>query len=567
MTSMARAPPSTRSRPPPNPPWRKSLLFGSLFPLEPLEPPDPPDPPDLSPVPTLRRFLSASPRLSLSSAFHLIVALCQCLNRLVHESLMLLGFLTSFAVASCKRGFRCRFQVLWLMVLTCSPPPSLMTALTSDLPHETSALPPLLHSSRNLQWPEVKKLRRALPSLSSRTMNLLPTGKIYFDWTWCEQEPHTEVLPLPLDRSVKIYSSEHQGAFSPVRNPLLDIRTSLFSPQKTFRYTPLDPTCVWFFKSPSMSKNVNLSCYLPWQLNRRYGNAEHQSCKEMSTQDGVSENNEAFQLLSYMGSFGVSMGFWPGFKMLIKQPMFSDTSSSTTVLHSSELRKLVSVSSLNLTTMVKVIQISSRQSRERSFFPKKRIMRPSFLTRDATEPVPSVIIIASPTAIKISSSRSPMVYIPESRKIYPNSPVTSATLGMVIQTSSRQGRERSVSTSSFLKERIYPQTSLFARGSSSPHSATVSFETALLTAETLALQNAMTSTRQYGINTLLIYSDFQIFFNLVKSRRRPLEIDVLLIDTLSNLSKLVSLSLIFFVFYFPKTAHHYVDVVSILVYV
>ncbi|KAL0696632.1 hypothetical protein Bca4012_063812 [Brassica carinata] len=221
MTSMAFAPPPSRSRPPPDPPPRKFPLLGSLYPFEMLEPPDPPD---VSPA--LRRSIFTSPSRRLSSAVHLVVALSLWFTWSVGELLMLLGFLTSFAVTNCEK----------------CPDPSLMTALTSDLFHETCTVPPSLRSSRNLQWPNLKNLRRASPSLSSWTMNLLPSGKIFISWTWCERELHSDVLLLLLDGSVKIYSSEYQVAFSPVRNPLLEeLLTSVFSPQTSFRYTP--PGC------------------------------------------------------------------------------------------------------------------------------------------------------------------------------------------------------------------------------------------------------------------------------------------------------------------------------------
>lgn len=181
MTPVVIAPPSSRSRPPPDPPPCKFPLLG---PFEPLEPPDPPDPPDVSPVPALRRFIFASSYCRLSSAFHLVGALSFCSTWLVNEFLMLLGFLTSFAVASCKRWGRCCFQVFGLLVLTCSPPPSILTALTSDLFHEACALPSPRHSARNLRWSDLRNLRRALTSLSFWATNLLPSGKIHSDWTW-----------------------------------------------------------------------------------------------------------------------------------------------------------------------------------------------------------------------------------------------------------------------------------------------------------------------------------------------------------------------------------------------
>ncbi|KAF2596556.1 hypothetical protein F2Q68_00012186 [Brassica cretica] len=55
-------------------------------------------------------------------------------------------------------------------------------------------------------------------------------------------------------------------------------------------------------------------------------------------------------------------------------------------------------------------------------------------------------------------------------------------------------------------------------GSSSSHSATATFVASPLTAETLALRDAMTSALHCGINALLICSDSQILINLVNSR-------------------------------------------------
>lgn len=111
-----------------------------------------------------------------------------------------------------------------------------------------------------------------------------------------------------------------------------------------------DSMCVWSFEPPLVIKDVMLWCYLPCQLyHLRYGNTEDQSYKGIVTLDGVSENSEVDQLISNRGaqvvSLGVSVGFGSEFKMLIKQPLFSDTTTSlsTVVFHSPEI-KLVSVS-------------------------------------------------------------------------------------------------------------------------------------------------------------------------------------------------------------------------------
>lgn len=75
-----------------------------------------------------------------------------------------------------------------------------------------------------------------------------------------------------------------------------------------------------------------------------------------------------------------------------------------------------------------------------------------------------ITLIKQPsTATKITSSSTPLIHIPERQKLVSNSPVTLTSLVKFIQTFSRQGRERSLSTSSS-KERIVPSNSLFTRG-------------------------------------------------------------------------------------------------------
>ncbi|RID69202.1 hypothetical protein BRARA_C01308, partial [Brassica rapa] len=95
-------------------------------------------------------------------------------------------------------------------------------------------------------------------------------------------------------------------------------------------------------------------------------------------------------------------------------------------------------------------------------------------------------------------------------------------------------------------------------GSSSSHSATATFVASPLTAETLALRDAMTSALHCGINALLICSDSQILINLVNSRGRHVEIAVLLEDIqfLSTLFNVVEFKFI------PRLDNHRDDCVA-----
>lgn len=98
-------------------------------------------------------------------------------------------------------------------------------------------------------------------------------------------------------------------------------------------------------------------------------------------------------------------------------------------------------------------------------------------------------------------------------------PINSTFMEKFIQTSSRQGQERSFSSSSFSKDIIISPQSLFIRGDPHPvfkmwinndaatspsHSttATASVVASPLFAETLAMKNSMTSAHSCGLNTL-----------------------------------------------------------------
>ncbi|RID64599.1 hypothetical protein BRARA_E03524 [Brassica rapa] len=80
-----------------------------------------------------------------------------------------------------------------------------------------------------------------------------------------------------------------------------------------------------------------------------------------------------------------------------------------------------------------------------------------------------ITLIKQPSMATIfTSSSTHLVQNSERLKLVSNSPVTLTILVKFIQTSSRQGRERSLSTSSFSKERIVPSKSLFTRGDPLP---------------------------------------------------------------------------------------------------
>ncbi|KAF2619455.1 hypothetical protein F2Q68_00039868 [Brassica cretica] len=165
MTLKVIAPPPSRSRSPPDPPPPKLPLLGSLSPLEPLEPPDPHRP---------SRRISHS----CSLPFYLDVYLSLCCIRFFHESLIFLGFLTSFAVASCERWCQCSLLILWLL---CSPCPSLMTSLVPDL---SSTAWTSSRGDGSRQTSDLKTFRRPLPFSSPWKMTVLPSGNIYSTWFW-----------------------------------------------------------------------------------------------------------------------------------------------------------------------------------------------------------------------------------------------------------------------------------------------------------------------------------------------------------------------------------------------
>ena len=122
-----------------------------------------------------------------------------------------------------------------------------------------------------------------------------------------------------------------------------------------------------------------------------------------------------------------------------------------------------------------------------------------------------------------SSSATLLFHNPKRQKLTPTSPLTLTIMVKFTQTSSRHGRKRLSSTSSF-QERIFSPQSLFVRGNSHPvfktwtiddagtstsHSTTASFGASPLIAETLAMQNAMISAHSCGIKSLSLEALFK----------------------------------------------------------
>uniref|UniRef100_M4EGY0 Uncharacterized protein n=2 Tax=Brassica campestris TaxID=3711 RepID=M4EGY0_BRACM len=146
-------------------------------------------------------------------------------------------------------------------------------------------------------------------------------------------------------------------------------------------------------------------------------------------------------------------------------------------------------------------------------------------TRVIIKPISTSFINQPPKANKITSSSATLFHNPKRQKLTLTSPVTLTIMVKFTQTSSRQGRERSSSTSSF-QERIFSPQSLFVRGNSHPvsktwtiddagtstsHSTSASFVVSPLIAETLAMQNAMISAHSCGIKSRSLEALFKSF--------------------------------------------------------
>ena len=224
MVGLARLASSSNPNPDQDPPPFTALAD----PFAVVLPPDFPDPPDSFSL--LRRTSSPVttiplPRLVFAAADSVIGVLC-C--RFVNEFLVLLGFSSSYAVASCERWYQCNILILWLL---CSPCPSLVTSLVPDLTSMTCASSPIDDSCQRSDW---KTLRSRLHFSSLGTMTVLPSGKIDYVLFWCEYGSCTSPLWLLFDGSMCFKDSEHYYRTIPPMN-------LTFDDQLTHRCSPQTP--------------------------------------------------------------------------------------------------------------------------------------------------------------------------------------------------------------------------------------------------------------------------------------------------------------------------------------
>ncbi|CAN6851503.1 unnamed protein product, partial [Brassica oleracea] len=236
-------------------------------------------------------------------------------------------------------------------------------------------------------WRPDLKIYGHLPCLSSLWVKrTLPTGKICSIWSW-HKRSISQAVPLPLlVKPVKEYVQYCEN-IPTMKNPMVELQIHC---RIMLLYTESTQArrCDWFFKPPLVIKDYSLCCCLPCQLQQlRYGSvyvfAEVQSFIRIVSSTGLPF---VYRLGGNIGALSIFLdiyaGFWPEKEVLILSVIaFTTTSSSTPLIHSR--RKLALVNPLNLTTMEKFIQTSSRSGRERSFstssFSQERIIPSKFL--------------------------------------------------------------------------------------------------------------------------------------------------------------------------------------------
>ncbi|CAG7874584.1 unnamed protein product [Brassica rapa] len=293
----------------------------------------------------------------------------------------------------------CRCR-LYILWLLFSPFSSLLTAQVPDLTLMTCNSLTLVESS---QISDLLMLQRTLLSSSPKMMNFLPSGKIYPVRFWCECGSCASP-PCPiLVRTISLNGSEHYYQTIPARNLLFkDPVTNLCSPRTPLVAAPSDDC------SPLQSLLEN-------------------------NDQGLSFGSEKSPWIQH-GNAGVHMFCLES--MLV--PLESEVKSTSLFVRVKESSALMSELSQEKTISAIFSTISFWTTLP------KCMRRPQLAT-------------STPSQCSVSSPNLRLL------KLETNSPLKLSFMVKFHQPSSRQGRERSLSTSSFSKERIILQTSLFVR--------------------------------------------------------------------------------------------------------
>ncbi|CAN7124671.1 unnamed protein product [Brassica rapa subsp. narinosa] len=416
---------------------------------------------------------------------------------LLHEFLVGLGFLCSLIVAMCWRCCRCCHFILWLLLI---PSSSLLTAIVPDLFHKTST-----SSICYSQIPDLKLLRRVFPSSSPTTLNFLPSGKIDANWFSCPCGSRTSLPGSLFVRSMRLNGSKYYyRTISTKLLPFDDPRTNPCLLQTPFEATHTD------------------------------------DCSNFLS---LLDHNDQWLGFGSVKSPGLQHG----------NAGVGSVCLESTLVHSEVGVKPISLSAgikvkSSLTTnffMVKIHSCNAVPARLLEWF-RCWVHKGQSLQAMKYLFVDSMVNILQQCSASSSNLRL--------LKLDRNSPFKSSFEDEFNQISSRQGRERSFSMSSFSKERIIPPISLCIRGDPLPAFKTrknYQFPSRLLScvkvrlgpvdATTLirmrveVLDGAATS---YAIVTnRSLFEDFEVRFNRIASGNFNIFRNIL-----SNFYKFVSLS-------------------------
>ncbi|KAF3560837.1 hypothetical protein DY000_02018965 [Brassica cretica] len=294
------------------------------------------------------------------------------------------------------------------------PSPSLLTALVPDLFHKTST-----SSICYSQIPDLKLLRRVLSSSSPTTLNFLPSGKIDANWFSCSCGSRTSPPGSLFVRSMRLNGSKYYNQIIPTKFlPFDDPRTNPCSLQTPFEATHTE---------------------------------------DCSTFLSLFDHNDQWLGFGSVKSPGLQHGN-AGVGCLCLE---------STLVHSEVGVKPISLFvgiklKSSLTTnifMVKIQSWNAVPARLLEWF-RCSVHKGQSLQAMKYLSVDSMVNILQQCSASSSNLRL--------LKLGRNSPFKSSFEDELNKISSRQGRERSFSTSSFSKERICPPISLCIRGDPLP---------------------------------------------------------------------------------------------------